>query len=117
MMNTLNIIGRIVRDPEYKELEDGKKVSNITIAVQRAYKNADGEYETDFMDITLWNGIASNVSEYCKKGDLIGVRGRLATRKDKDNNMLEIVAEKVTFLAASKNLNETIETDKDTIGI
>ena len=79
MMNQTCIIGRLVRDPETKELEDGKRVSNITVAVQRSYKNENGEYEADFIDCTLWNGIADKTTEYCKKGDLVGIKGRLQT--------------------------------------
>ena len=81
MTNGVYLIGRLVRDPEIKELESGKKVCNITLAVQRPFKNADGEYETDFFDCSLWEGIAFNTSEYSKKGDLIGVKGRLQQDK------------------------------------
>lgn len=66
-MNNYFCVGRLVNEPEVKELEDGKKVTNITIAVPRSYKNADGEYETDFIDCTIWNNVAQSTSEYCKK--------------------------------------------------
>ena len=81
MMNQSLIIGRIANDPELKETEKGK-VSNITLAVQRSFKNANGEYETDFFPVAIWNGIAETTSQYCRKGDLIGVKGRL---QSKDN--------------------------------
>jgi single-strand DNA-binding protein len=105
MMNQTCIIGRLVRDPEIKELEDGKKVSNITLAVPRSYKNENGEYETDFIDCTLWNGVADKTAEYCKKGDLVGVKGRLQTNNyEKEDGSkvfkLDVVAEKVTFLSS-----------------
>ena len=88
MLNQTVIVGRIVREPELKETENGKKVSNLTIAVPRSYKNADGEYEADFIDCTLWNEIANSTSEYCKKGDMIGIKGRLESRiyEDSDGN-------------------------------
>jgi len=63
-------VGRLVSDPEVKELENSKKVTNITIAIPRSYKNADGEYETDFVDCTIWNNMAESTSEYCKKADI-----------------------------------------------
>ena len=96
MLNQTVLVGRLVQDPEIKELENDKKVCNITLAVTRSYKNADGIYETDFIPVTLWQGIAENVKEYCKEGDLIGVRGKLQLREDK----VEVSGEKVTFLSS-----------------
>ena len=79
MLNQTVLVGRLVRDPEIKKLEDGKEVSNITLAVQRSYKNAEGVYECDFIDCTLWNGVAASTAEYCKQGDIVGVKGRVQT--------------------------------------
>lgn len=104
MLNQAVLVGRLVADPEVKELESGKSVSNITIACPRSYKNADGEYETDFIDVSLWDGVAQNTAEYCKKGDIIGVKGRLQTDSyEKDGNKMKsliVVAEKITFLSS-----------------
>lgn len=102
MLNQTVLVGRLVQDPEIKELENDKKVCNITLAVNRSYKNADGEYETDFIPVTLWQGIAENTCEYCKKGELVGVRGKLQAREGK----VEVVAEKVTFLSSRKENEE-----------
>ena len=102
MLNQTVLVGRLVQDPEIKELENDKKVCNITLAVTRSYKNADGIYETDFIPVTLWQRIAENVKEYCKKGDLVGVRGRLQAREDK----VEVVGEKVTFLSSKAKEEE-----------
>ncbi len=107
MLNQTVIVGRLVRDPELRETENGNKVTNITLAVPRSYKNTEGEYDTDFISCVLWKGIAENTAEYVKKGDLLGVKGRLNTRnyEAKDNirkYIMEVVAEKVTFLS-SKN--------------
>ena len=108
MMNQMWLVGRITRDPEVNEVGDEKKVSNITLAVQRPFKNVEGEYETDFIDVTLWNSIASNTAEYCHKGDLVGVRGRLQVdsyENDEGNKVskLNVVADKVTFLTARQH--------------
>ena len=109
MMNQTVLVGRIVQDPKITELEDGKKVCNITVAVPRSYKNENGEYDTDFIKCTMWSNIAENTSEYCKQGDLIGIKGRIQTRViEKDNSkqtIQEVIAEKVTFLAKSKEKN------------
>lgn len=63
MLNQTVIVGRLVREPELRETENGTKVTNITLAVPRSYKNVDGEYETDFISCVLWKGIAEN-AEY-----------------------------------------------------
>ena len=68
----------------------------------RSYKNMNGEYETDFIPVTLWQGIAEQTTNYCKKGDLVGVKGRLQVREGK----VEVVAEKVTFLSSRKENEE-----------
>lgn len=110
MLNQIVIVGRLVKDPELKETEKGKKVTNITLAVPRSYKNPEGEYDTDFIDCILWTGVAENTAEYCKKGDLLGVKGRVQTRSyEKDEvkkYVTEVVAEKVTFLTHKKQENE-----------
>ena len=109
MLNQVVLVGRLTSDLEAKELEDGKKVTNMTLAIPRSFKNAEGEYETDFIEVKLWNQIAENTAEYCKKGDIVGVKGRLQSRVvEKDDEKedgskvfkLDVVAEKVTFLSS-----------------
>lgn len=106
MMNNVMLMGRLTRDAELRETESGKKVTNITIATQRPYKNSEGIYETDFIDCTLWQGVAENTCEYCNKGDIVGVRGRIQNSTyEKDNEkkyVTEVIAEKVTFLSSKK---------------
>lgn len=107
MLNQSILVGRIVRDPEVRETENGNKVTNITLAVQRPYKNINGEYDTDFISCVLWKGVAETTAEYCKKGDLIGIRGRIQTRTvdlndENRHNLMEIIAERVTFLSSKK---------------
>lgn len=114
MMNQTVLVGRIVQDPKITELEDDKKVCNVTIAIPRSYKNENGEYDTDFIKCTMWSGIAEKTSEYCKQGDLIAIKGRIQTRViEKDNSkqtIQEVIAEKVTFLAKSKEkIDDEIE--------
>ena len=110
MLNQVVAVGRLVRKPELKELEDGKSVSNITIAVPRSYKNADGEYDTDFVDCTLWEGIAKNAVEYCEKGDLVGIKGKIQTDLyEIDNETIKstkVIVEKLTYLSSSKEKNQ-----------
>ena len=90
-MNQVILVGRIVNDPTIEENEK----CILTIAVTRSFKNADGVYETDLIPCLIWNGIVSNVCDYCHKGDVVGIKGRLQTK----DNILEVIAEKVTFLS------------------
>lgn len=106
MLNQIVLVGRLVQDPEIKELENGQRVSYITLAVPRSYKNADGIYETDFIPCMVWNNIADNVKEYCKKGDLLEIKGRMQTRQEEDKNIIEIVAERISFLSSRKEKEE-----------
>ena len=106
MLNQIVIVGRLVQDPEIKELENGMKTSYITLAVPRSFKNANGEYENDFIPVRLYKSIAEGTVEYCKKGDLVGVKGRVQSRKEEDKNIIEIVAERITFLSSRKEKEE-----------
>ncbi len=106
MLNQIVVVGRLVSDPQINETENGQRVSNITLAVSRCYKNDAGIYETDFIPCMVWNNIADNVKEYCKKGDIVGVKGRLQTKQEEGKNIIEIVAEKVTFLSSRKEKEE-----------
>lgn len=81
MLNQTVIVGRLVRDPELYETENGNKVTNITLAVPRSYKNVNGEYDTDFVPCVLWKGVAENTVEYCRKGDLLGNKSKRYTDK------------------------------------
>ena len=105
MLNQVVLVGRLTKDLEVKELEDGKKVTNMTLAIPRSFKNAEGDYETDFIDCSVWNSIAENTAEYCKKGDIVGVKGRLQSSsfEKEDGNKefrTQVMAEKVTFLSS-----------------
>ena len=106
MLNQVVLAGRLVADPEIIVSENEKKRTYITIAVPRGYKNLEGTYDTDFIQCILWDGIAENVCEYCKKGDVVGVKGRIQTSSyEKDGEKVykkDIIAEKVSFLSSKK---------------
>lgn len=111
MVNQIVLVGRIARAPETKLTESGKKFATLTLAVPRNYKNANGEYDTDFLDCTLWSAVAETTSEYCSTGDMIGVKGRVQTRIVESSDGIkrkktEIVAEKVTFLSSSPSIKK-----------
>ena len=103
MLNQVIIVGRLVSKPIVEENENGRKVSEITLAVNRSFKNAEGIYDTDFIKCILWNDIAEKTVEYCDKGDLISVKCRLECLGGSE---LQVVVEKVTFLTNYKNKEE-----------
>lgn len=120
MLNQVVLVGRIVRTPELRVTETGKKTATVTLAVPRSYKNMEGEYDTDFLDCILWTNVAENTTEYCQTGDMVGVKGRIQTRvlvndDGSRKKKTEIVAEKVTFLAQSPiNKEQSKEQQKET---
>lgn len=104
MINQIILVGRLTGDPEIEEYENGKKRTIINIAVQRQFKNIDNKYDTDFFRCVLWNGMASNTKNYCQRGDIVGVKGRVQNRNyvDSENNtryITEIIAEKISFVS------------------
>ena len=107
MHNVVYLIGRLTEDPAIKEYEDGLEKLTCNLAVQREFKNEDGIYEVDYIRCILWNALANHTCEYCKKGDLIGVKGRIQTRsyEDEEKNtkyITEIIVDRVSFLASKK---------------
>lgn len=114
MLNQVVLVGRLVKDPEVKTAKNGNTYSHITLAIPRSYKNVNGEYETDFIDCTLWKLMATNTKEYCRKGDIVGVKGRIESKvyekDDEKKYVTEVIAERVTFLSSnSKEQKETEE--------
>ena len=111
MLNQIILVGRLIKNPEIIR-ENEKRKAVITLAIPRNYKNSEGIYETDFVDCILWNEVATNTTEYCKKGDLIGIKGRIQTKATEidgqPKHIMEVVAEKVTFLASRKEESEEV---------
>lgn len=86
MLNTITIMGRMVRDPEIRQTGNGTSVCNITLAVDRDYTDQNGDRGTDFIDCVVWAHTADFVSQYFGKGDLMAVNGRLQLRDWEDDN-------------------------------
>lgn len=96
MINQIVLVGRIVSIVMQDDDKGNRGV--VTISVPASVKDENGEYPVDKIDIELYDNTAKNVADYCKKGDVIGVKGRIQKR---DDEPMKIVAEKVTFLTAS----------------
>ena len=103
MINNIVIVGKIAEAPEIKETVMGNKVCSLLLDVERNFPNADGVYQSDFIPITLWRGMADEAYAHCQVGTLIGVKGRLQTHdaRSKAGNefrSLNIIAETITYL-------------------
>ena len=103
MLNQVVLVGRLTRDIVVNKSDKGIKVATISLAIPRSFKNSEGLYDTDFVDCVAFDSIASNTSEYCKKGDIVGVKGRVQSRtienEGKKENIMDIICEKITFLS------------------
>lgn len=86
MLNQVVVVGRI------NSMNNGV----VVLTVPRSFKNAEGEYENDYIEAKLTKSIMDNVSTYCEIGDLVGIKGRL----ESDLNRMYVLADKVTFLSS-----------------
>jgi len=106
MLNQVVLVGRIASEVKKEEV-NGKPQVFLTVAIPRSFKDVNGEYQTDFIDVRLFDMVGSNVVEYCKKGDVVCIKGRLQTRTiekyHSKMNIIEVIAEKVTFLSNKKD--------------
>lgn len=102
MLNQVVLVGRSTNDLKIEELNN-KKIAVVTLAVPRTFKNCNGIYDTDYIDCELYDNVALNTSNYVKKGDIVGIKARIETKTDiNDNKEIKIIAEKLTFLSSKK---------------
>ncbi len=111
MMNRVVLVGRLTKDPDLRYTPAGAAVATFTLAVNRPFKNGQGEQEADFIQCVVWRKPAENVANFLKKGSLTGVDGRVQTRNYEGNDgkrvyVTEIVAESVQFLEPKQNAVE-----------
>ena len=107
MLNNLVLVGRVCNDLKLITTDNGYKVTNITLAVQRPFKSQDDVYETDFFDVKVTFATAELSAEYITKGSIIGIKGRLASKQvtidGKKINTTEVIGERVAFIQIKKN--------------
>lgn len=102
MLNKIFIMGRLTRDPELRTTNSGTSVASFSLAVDRNYKGADGEKETDFIDCVAWRSTAEFAAKYFTKGRMAVVEGRLQIRPwtDKEGNnrrSAEVIVDNMYF--------------------
>lgn len=117
MINSVILVGRLTKDIELRYTSNEKAVGNFTLAINRRFKNQNGEYETDFIDCVIFGKQAETMAQYTKKGDLIEVEGSIQKRtyEDKEKNkhyITEIMVERITFLQTNKKSETTQETQQ-----
>ena len=117
MLNSVCLIGRLVRDPDLSYTPQGKAVTKFTLAVTRPFPNQNNEYEADYINCVIWGKPAQNLAEYQKKGKMIGVEGRLQTRSYQNKQgqtvyVTEVVANSVFYLSPLKNRNNQQQTNQ-----
>ena len=103
MINRVVLVGRLTRDPDLRSTSNGRSVASFTLAVNRAFTNAQGEREADFINCVIWGKSAEVLSQYTHKGSLIGVEGRIQTRSYDNNEgqrvyVTEVVADNFQLL-------------------
>lgn len=107
-MNNVVLIGRLTKDADLRYTSNGVATANFTLAVERAFSNASGEKQTDFINCVVWRKPAETLSSYTKKGSKIAVRGRMQTRNYENKQgqkvyVTEVVVEEFTFLDSKKS--------------
>ena len=117
MLNRIVIGGRLTGDPELRRTQSGTAVASFTLAVERDFKNQNGEKETDFINCVAWKGSAEFASNYFSKGQMAIVDGRLQMREwaDKDGNKrrsFDVVVQSMYF-GGSKKENQPIPSAED----
>lgn len=110
MINKAVLVGRLVRDPEYRTTPSGVQVATFTLAVNRTFTNQQGEREADFINCVVFRKTAENVNQYLSKGKLAGVDGRLQSRSydNKEGQKVfvtEVVCDNVQFLEPKDSQN------------
>ena len=103
MINNVVLVGRMTRDAELRYTPSNQAVATFTLAVNRNFKNQDGEREADFVNVVIWRQQAENLANWAKKGALIGITGRIQTRSYDNHQgqrvyVTEVVAESFQLL-------------------
>lgn len=114
MINKTLLIGRLTKDPEVKKFQGGTAVASFTLAVDRNYKNKDGEREADFIPVVAWRKTAELLEKYTHRGDMLAVVGRIQTRSYETPDgykryVTEVVADEVQFVQTKEKSDIVVD--------
>ena len=117
-MNRVELVGRLTVKPELRYTGSNLPYARFSVAINRTFNNAQGERETDFINIIVWRKQAENVCNFLDKGSLVSIEGRLQTGiyTDKDGNKrysIDVVADAVQFLDKRSNNEQSVTTELD----
>ena len=109
-MNRVNLIGRLTKTPELRYTQSNKGITRFTIAVNRKFKNSEGDYDADFINCLCFEKRAKVITNYCEKGDLIGVAGRIQTgsytgQDGQKRYTTDVIVDEIDLLSAKKKEN------------
>lgn len=112
MLNSICLVGRLTKDVDLRYTPSNVAVATFTLAVNRTFKNENGEHETDFINCVMWRQQAENLANWAKKGALIGITGRIQTRSYDNQQgqrvyVTEVVAEQFKLLESKGQGNQT----------
>lgn len=111
MINNVVLVGRLTRDVDMRYTQSGVAVGSFSIAVERNFKNANGERETDFINCVIWRKAAENFARFTRKGSLVGVEGSIQTRNYENNQGQRVYVTKILVenfsLLESKSTTES----------
>lgn len=128
-MNYVGLVGRITKDPPLRKFDDGKVHTSFSLAISRNFKNQQGTVDVDFVQCAAWGKLAERIVNYCGKGSLIGVSGRLQSRnyvnkESKKVYLMEVIVDNVRFyllktpkLEEKQNALEEFELPKEEEGL
>ena len=107
MLNRAVLTGRLTRDPELRYTTSGTAVVSFTLAVDRQFRNQNGDRDADFINCVIWRKSAENFSNFTHKGSLVGIEGRIQTRNYENQQgnrvyVTEVVVDNFAFLSSKK---------------
>lgn len=115
-INKCIILGRLTKDPEVRQTQGGTAVATFTVAVDRRFKNAQGEREADFIQCVAWRQQAELLGKYFSKGHRIGIVGSIQTRNYEGNDgkrvyVTEVVVDEIDFIETRADRQEHTQDD------
>jgi single-strand DNA-binding protein len=120
MLNNVVLVGRMTRDAELRYTPQNQAVATFTLAVNRNFKNANGEREADFINCVIWRQQAENLANWAKKGVLIGITGRIQTRSYENQQgqrvyVTEIIADNFQLLESRNQSQDKAQTNSNEV--
>ena len=116
MLNNVILVGRVVADPELKVLDNGLKVANIVLAIQKPFRNEENQFETDFIPVQAWMKTAELICDYIGMGSVLGCKCRLQTKTVEINEMklksIDVIVERISFIYTKPRADKALSKEE-----